>query len=156
VQNPQECDVLVIGGGPAGSTTAALLAEVGRNVVLLEKDRLPRFHIGESLLPLNLPLFERLGVADEIRRIGVYKPGAEMVSDAHGIAMKFRFASNPRLPIDHSYHVRRAEFDKLPLDNCHRLGATVLEATRASEVEFDVRDRTRITAIGPDATYRAG
>ena len=82
VQNPQECDVLVIGGGPAGSTTAALLAQMGRNVVLLEKDRLPRFHIGESLLPLNLPLFERLDVADEIRRIGVYKPGAEMVSDA--------------------------------------------------------------------------
>ena len=79
VHNSHECDVLVIGGGPAGSTTAALLAHMGRKVVLLEKDRMPRFHIGESLLPLNLPLFERLGVADEIRRIGVYKPGAEMV-----------------------------------------------------------------------------
>jgi len=117
VQNPQECDVLVIGGGPAGSTTAALLAQMGRNVVLLEKERLPRFHIGESLLPLNLPLFERLGVADEIRRIGVYKPGAEMVSDAHGTATKFRFASNPHLPVDHSYHVQRAEFDKLKRSN---------------------------------------
>jgi 2-polyprenyl-6-methoxyphenol hydroxylase-like FAD-dependent oxidoreductase len=84
---------------PTGSTTAALLAQTGRNVVVLEKDRLPRFHIGESLLPLNLPLFERLGVADEIRRIGVYKPGAKMVSDAHGIAMKFSSASNPCLPV---------------------------------------------------------
>lgn len=152
VQNSHECDVLVIGGGPAGSTTAALLAQMGRKVVLLEKDRMPRFHIGESLLPLNLPLFERLGVADEIRRIGVYKPGAEMVSDAHGTATKFRFASNPHLPVDHSYQVQRAEFDKLLLDNSRRLGATILEATRAREVEFDVGERTRITAIGPDAT----
>ena len=56
----------MIGGGPAGSTAAALLAERGWHVVLLEKERHPRFHIGESLLPLNLPLFDRLGVRDEI------------------------------------------------------------------------------------------
>jgi 2-polyprenyl-6-methoxyphenol hydroxylase-like FAD-dependent oxidoreductase len=67
VRGLQKCDVLVIGGGPAGSTIAALLARKGRHVVLLEKDRLPRFHIGESLLPLNLPLFERLGVAEDLR-----------------------------------------------------------------------------------------
>ena len=60
------CDVLVIGGGPAGSTISALLAERGRDVVLLEKSRHPRFHIGESLLPFNMPLFEQLGVAKEI------------------------------------------------------------------------------------------
>ena len=72
--NRQECDVLVVGGGPAGSTIAALLAQQGRHVVLLEKDRFPRFHIGESLLPLNLPLFDRLGVADYVRRIGVSSP----------------------------------------------------------------------------------
>ena len=60
------CDVLVIGGGPAGSTISALLAQRGRDVVLLEKSRHPRFHIGESLLPFNMPLFERLGVAKEI------------------------------------------------------------------------------------------
>ena len=57
-----ECEVLVMGGGPAGSTAAALLARQGRKVILLEKAHHPRFHIGESLLPMNLPLFERLGV----------------------------------------------------------------------------------------------
>src|SRR6516164_10826920 len=93
--NGQECDVLVVGGGPAGSTIAALLAEKCRHVVVLEKDRFPRFHIGESLLPLNLPLFDRLGVADEVKRVGVYKPGAEVISDEHAQAATFRFDRNP-------------------------------------------------------------
>ena len=113
VQNRRTCDVLVVGGGPAGATIAALLAQKGRQLVVLEKDRFPRFHIGESLLPLNLPLFDRLGVADEVSRIGVYKPGAEVVSDEHAQATTFRFDHNPYLSIDHSYHVRRADFDKL-------------------------------------------
>ena len=58
------CDVLVIGGGPAGSTVASMLADKGHKVVLLEKSHHPRFHIGESLLPANLPLFEKMGIAD--------------------------------------------------------------------------------------------
>ena len=69
----RQCDVLVIGGGPAGSTVAPLLAEKGHRVVLLEKARHPRFHIGESLLPANLSLFERLGVADEVKAVGMEK-----------------------------------------------------------------------------------
>lgn len=139
--------MLVVGGGPAGSTIAALLAQKGRHVVLLEKARFPRFHIGESLLPLNLPLFERLGVAEEVARIGVYKPGAEVVSDDHAQPATFRFGQNPYLSVDHSYHVKRADFDKLLLDNSRRLGATVLEATRVTEVEFG-GERPRVAAVG--------
>src|ERR1700746_3895314 len=97
MQNRRECAVLVIGGGPAGSTIAALLAQKGRHVVALEKELFPRFHIGESLLPLNLPLFEHLGVAEEVARIGVYKPGAEVVSDEHAEPVTFRFDHNPYL-----------------------------------------------------------
>ena len=78
-----QSDVLVIGGGPGGSTAALRLAEKGYRVTLLEKARHPRFHIGESLLPANLPLFERLGVADQIRAIGMQKWGAEFVSPWH-------------------------------------------------------------------------
>ncbi|MDB5374063.1 MAG: oxidoreductase [Belnapia sp.] len=69
---PSTPDVLVIGGGPAGATAATCLAMAGRDVVLLEKAAHPRFHIGESLLPRNLDILERLGVLDEVRRIGVH------------------------------------------------------------------------------------
>lgn len=150
MQDRRACDVLVVGGGPAGSTIAALLAQKGRDVVVLEKERFPRFHIGESLLPLNLPLFERLGVADGVERIGVYKPGAEVVSDDHTEAATFRFDRNPYLRVCHSYHVRRADFDKLLLDNSRRLGATVLEGTRVTELELRNEECSRVTAIGPD------
>jgi flavin-dependent dehydrogenase len=150
VQNCRGCDVLVIGGGPAGSTIAALLAQKGRDVVVLEKERFPRFHIGESLLPLNLPLFARLGLAEEVDRIGVYKPGAEVVSDEHARTTTFRFDRNPHLSVDYSYHVRRAEFDKLLLDNSRRLGATVLEGVRATAIERRTEGDHRVTALGPD------
>ncbi len=86
------CDVLVIGGGPAGATAAALLAERGYAVTLLEKAHHPRFHIGESLLPANLPLLERLGVADEVKAIGMKKWGAEFVSPWHAHKQVFAFA----------------------------------------------------------------
>ena len=68
-----QCDVLVIGGGPAGSTVSSLLSEKGWKVVLLEKDNHPRFHIGESLLPMSLPILDRLGVRDKVEKIGMIK-----------------------------------------------------------------------------------
>jgi len=147
MNNFSECDVLVVGAGPAGSTIASLLAQQQRHVVVLEKERFPRFHIGESLLPLNLPLFERLGVADEVRRIGVYKPGAELISDAHEAAGTFRFSDNPYLSVGYSYQVRRAEFDKLLLDNSRRLGAEVREEVRVTNVVLNKGQRPRITAV---------
>ena len=87
-----DCDVLVIGGGPAGSTAAALLAERGYRVTLLEKAHHPRFHIGESLLPANLPLLEKLGVADAVKAIGMEKWAAEFVSPWHDHKQAFQFA----------------------------------------------------------------
>src|SRR5258707_4163086 len=133
---PATCDVLVVGGGPAGATVAALLAERGRHVVLVEKDRPPRFHIGESLLPLNLPLFERLGVAEEIKRIGMLKYGVEFVSPYHGKAVSFEFANAWDKSFVYSYHVRRSEFDHVLLNNARAKGADVIEGCRINDVDF--------------------
>ena len=130
------CDVLVIGGGPAGSTIAALLAERGRDVVMVEKAKHPRFHIGESLLPLNLPLFERLGVAEEIRRIGMLKYGVEFVSPWHTEPMTFDFADALDKDFPYSYHVRRSEFDEILFRNASRKGATTIEGCRVTSVAF--------------------
>src|SRR5881398_2895045 len=88
----EQCDVGVIGGGPAGSTAAALLARRGYRVIALEKAHHPRFHIGESLLPMNLPIFERLGVMDKVRALGVFKPGADFEADTPGGYHTFEFA----------------------------------------------------------------
>ena len=75
-----EYDVAVIGGGPGGSTAATFLAQKGRRVALIEKSQHPRFHIGESLLPKNLPIIDRLGLSREVADIGVFKPGAEFIA----------------------------------------------------------------------------
>jgi flavin-dependent dehydrogenase len=130
------CDVLVIGGGPAGSTISALLAERGRDVVMLEKERHPRFHIGESLLPLIMPLFDRLGVGEEIRSIGMPKYGAEFVSPWHGRPVMYDFADAWDKSFPSTYQVRRSEFDEVLFRNAARKGARAHEGCRVTGVEF--------------------
>ncbi len=133
----EHCDVLVIGCGPAGGTVAPLLREHGHRVVVLEKERYPRFHIGESLLPANLPLFERLGVADEMRAIGVEKYAAEFHSPHHDHVQPYLFGDAWDKSMPHAYQVLRADFDKVLMDNARRRGAEVIEGCRVSKVSFE-------------------
>jgi flavin-dependent dehydrogenase len=133
---PDHCDVLVIGGGPGGSTAASVLAEKGYRVVLLEKARHPRFHIGESLLPANLPLMERLGVSAQVRAIGMEKWGAEFVSHCDGRGQEFRFARGWDKSLPMAYQVRRSEFDEILIRRAAQLGARVIEGCRVREVDF--------------------
>jgi flavin-dependent dehydrogenase len=129
-------DVLVIGGGPAGSTIAALLAERGKTVTLVDKDRHPRFHIGESLLPFNIPLLDRLGVREKIERIGMPKYGIEFVSPDHEKPSLLEYADGWHKDMDYSFQVRRSEFDNVLLENAEARGAEVVQGLRISEVEF--------------------
>ena len=132
----EACDVLVIGGGPAGSTAAALLAERGKDVVLLEKDAHPRFHIGESLLPRNLAVFDRLGLRDALHEIGVLKPGAEFVCDATGRSVNFEFSRGIDRAYTYAYQVRaRSDWTRC---------CSITPAEGGPRLRADARDRRRL------------
>ena len=139
------CDVLVIGGGPGGSTAATLLAQKGYQVVVIEKDRFPRFHIGESLLPVNNGLFEQLGVLDQVAKIGMIKNAAQFDSMYHDKKQSFYFsnAMNQRYP--YGFEVHRAELDKILLDNCRTKGAAVHEETKVTAVDFSDPASVRVS-----------
>lgn len=150
VMEPSACDVIVIGGGPAGSAAATRLAEKGWRVVLFEKDRHPRFHIGESLLPLSLPLFEQLGVLEQVEKIGVRKYAAEFWSAEHGRSATFSFvrAIDPGHP--YAYHVQRAELDHLLLRNSRDRGVIVKEGWRVESANLDVPGGCEVAVAGPE------
>jgi len=149
---PSSCDVLVIGGGPAGSTVSALLVERGYSVVLLEKEHHPRFHIGESLLPANLRLFDKLGVASEVAAIGMEKWGIEFVSPWDEERSRFEFAQAWDKTMPKAFQVRRSEFDNILLRNAARKGAQVLEGYTVRDVAFlDGGASARITAVDEQA-----
>jgi flavin-dependent dehydrogenase len=129
------CEVLVLGGGPAGSTAATLLTRLGRKVVLLEKAHHPRFHIGESLLPMNLPLFERLGVLEKVQAMGVFKPGADFEADNERGYNTFEFKRAIGNSPPHAYQVWRQDFDKMLFDHARAAGADAREGHEAVAVE---------------------
>lgn len=130
-------DVIVIGGGPAGSTAATLLARQGLSVTLLERERFPRFQIGESLLPYNNDLFARLGVTDELLA-GDYHPkyGALFVTADGAISYRFRFDQRLSDPYRRSFQVRRSEFDHVLLKNAEKHGVEVLQETPVTSVDL--------------------
>jgi flavin-dependent dehydrogenase len=138
------CDVFVVGGGPAGTTMAALLAERGFRVIVADKDRHPRFHIGESLLPHNLPLFDRLGIREQIELSSMRKYGIEFVSPYHGKSITFDFAGALDKRFPYSFQVRRSTFDHLLLNNATAKGAQVVEGCRVTSVDFSDGDHPHI------------
>jgi flavin-dependent dehydrogenase len=146
-----DADVIVIGGGPAGSVAAGFLAQAGRRVVLFERERFPRYHIGESLLSATMPVLEALGVMPAIEAAGfVRKPGGTFLWGARREPWSFYFRDDPG-GRPHAFHVVRAEFDHLLLKHAAALGADVREAHRVETVAYD-DGQNRVAAIDEHGT----
>jgi flavin-dependent dehydrogenase len=136
-------DVAIIGGGPAGSTAATLLAKASRRVIVLEREKFPRFHIGESLLPFSTQAFDRLGVREKLDRTFLPKFGGEIVAACGTKGVKFYFKDGFRTRRDRAYQVTRSEFDKLLLEHSRENGAEVREETEVKKIAFE-EDRVKI------------
>ena len=131
-------DVAIVGGGPAGSTAATLLARAGRRVIVFEREKFPRFHIGESLLPFSMKAFQRMDLLGKFERAGfLRKYGGEFFSACGEEGVKFYFKDAYRSQTDHSFQVTRADFDKLLLDHARENGAEIHEETAVEQFDFD-------------------
>ncbi|MCW5836689.1 MAG: tryptophan 7-halogenase, partial [Labilithrix sp.] len=145
-------DVVVIGGGPGGSVCAAQLARHGRSTIVLERAAFPRFHLGESLLPQSLVVFEEIGVLDALKARFLEKYGARFHDDRRGKRERFSFDAAWKPAASHAFQVPRDAFDALLLDHARACGADVRERWTVERVVTDERGR----AVGVDAISADG
>ena len=137
-------DAIVIGGGPGGSSCATFLAQADRRVLLLEKEKFPRYHIGESLLSGTLEIFRKLNVLDELEAIFVKKHGVEWIWGNTSRKWTTYFKDAVSIPYDYGFQVERGPFDKILLDNAAKHGVEVHEEAEALEA---VMDSDRVVGI---------
>jgi flavin-dependent dehydrogenase len=145
-------EIVVVGGGPAGSTCAARLAQLGRRVLVLEKEVFPRFHLGESLLPCSMAVFDTLGVRDDLEKLYIQKHGARFHDDtgAERTTVRFCFANAMRPTHPYAFQVPRDDFDKVLLDHARKAGVEVRERWEVARVRFDGTRACGVTARDPD------
>lgn len=139
-------DCIVIGAGPGGCTAASIVAEQGHSTLLVERDKLPRFHVGESLMPEAYWIFERLGVLHEMDKVGfTRKHGVQFVSKGDKETMPFIFAEHDDRACSLSWHVKRDKFDKLLYDTAFNRGATCTDETRVLDIDIRKKGPHKIT-----------
>src|SRR5215213_1679402 len=127
-------DVIIIGAGPAGSTSALLLARAGFRVIVLEKAKFPRFHIGESILPRNFPLVQELGLEEALNRLPhLMKYGAEFGMGEDFDTTRFYFDTG-LIPGSRTFNVERALFDEMLMNEARAAGAEGREQTGVKHV----------------------
>ena len=156
---PSQYDAIVIGGGPAGTTTATVLAQHGRRVLLLERERFPRYHIGESLMPYTWFTFERLGVLDWLKQSGSpLKHSVQFVSTSGKVSQPFYFFKTIKHDCASTWQILRSDFDKMMLENAAAKGAEVRQGVAVRDV---LTECGRVVGVhaelsgGGSETYRA-
>src|SRR2546428_11342986 len=149
-------DVIIIGGGPAGSTAATLLADAGLKVTLFERERFPRFHIGESLIPETYWVLKRIGMLEKMKGSHfVKKYSVQFVNASGKLSAPFYFWDNKPHECSQTWQVVRSEFDKMMLDNAREHGVTVHEGVRVVDVIFENDPSTPLRA-GASTPLSAG
>lgn len=149
-------DVIVIGGGPAGSATATFIAQGGRSVALLERERFPRFRIGESLMPATYWSLERLGVLGKMRCSHFpHKRSVQFFSKSGRAAVPFYFSETEPGPSSQTWQVDRGEFDQMLLENARAQGVDVCQEARVTDVLFD-GERARAVAVAVRVRFNDG
>src|ERR1700687_2542461 len=143
-------DVAIVGGGPAGRAAGTLLAKAGRRVVIFEKDKFPRFSVGESTLPATLNTLERMGVREKIDQGGfLIKHGGEIVS-ACGKRVRFYFRNGFKSKRPTAYQVLRSEFDRILLDHAAETGCDVRQQPQVDTLDMDGDGVTLYAGNGRD------
>src|SRR5438477_11411385 len=133
---PENFEVLVIGAGPAGCAVASILHEHGHRVLVLEREKFPRYHVGESLLPFTFHPLQRLGLIEKMRKSAfVRKYSVQFVSQSGKASQPFYFFNRyDRETVAQTWQVLRSEFDSMLLNNAREKGATVLEQVAVTEL----------------------
>src|SRR3954454_23011888 len=153
-------DAVIIGGGPAGCAAAAILAELGRSVLVLEREKFPRYHIGESLLPFTFHPLQRLGLVDQMRQSAFVKKYSVQFVSPNGKASQPFYFFNRYDPdtVAQTWQVLRSEFDLMVVEHARAKGATVLEGVTVKTL---LKDGDRVMGVraenqsGEVVEYRA-
>ena len=146
-------DCITIGAGPAGGTVAALVAEAGFETLLLEREKVPRFHVGESLMPETYDTFKRLGIWERLQQSNfVKKYSVQFVSSSGRESQPFFFHDHDPRERSQTFQVERADFDKLLFDNAAAKGADCVDQTRALEAIFEAERAVGVRLRGPDGS----